>query len=126
LSILISPAGGPPVTLSPGDLTTIINGAAAGGTPISQVFNVRVGGNRDAQAPTLNLYAVGGGATVIAATLQVSGDGGTTWQTAPNGGTLNFVTSPDQTFTVIPGKLYRLNVGTLTGGTGLTVNAGVS
>jgi hypothetical protein len=124
MGIFVPPPGGPVVTLNPGDLTTILNGVAAGSTYDSQVFNVRAGPGR--QAPTLNLYAVGGGASVISGTLQVSGDGGTTWQTAPSGGSLNFVTNPDQTFTVVPGKLYRLAIGTLTGGTGLTVNAGVS
>jgi hypothetical protein len=124
MAIFIPPPGGPVVCLSPGDLTTIINGAAAGGTPTSIVFCVQRGPG--STAPTLNLYASIGGATVVSATLQVSGDGGKTYVTAPSGATLNFVTNPDQTFTVIPGKLYRLAIGTLTGGTGLTVNAGVS
>lgn len=124
MAIFVPPPGGPVVTLSPGDLTTIINGAAAGSTPVSVVFNVRAGAGRF--EPKINLWAQGGGASVIAATLQVSGDGGTTWVTAPSGATLDFVANPDQEFSAMPGKLYRLNVGTLTGGTGLTVNAGVS
>ena len=124
MSIFVPPPGGPPVTLSQGDITTIINNAAAGTTPTSIVFNVRSGPGRF--APTLNLSANIGGATVVSATLQESSDGGTTYVTAANGGTLDFVAKPDQQFTVIPGKLYKLAVGTLTGGTGLTVNAAVS
>lgn len=122
MSIFVPPPGGPVVCLSAGDLTTIINDATVAGSSI--VFCISAGPGRF--APALNLSANIGGASVVDATLEESSDGGTTYVTATGGGTLDFVAHPDQQFTVIPGKLYKLVVGTLTGGTGLTVNAGVS
>jgi hypothetical protein len=110
-------------TLSPGDLTTLFGPSATPGD--SAVFCVQRGPS--SQAPLVNLGVNPAGAvTVIAATLKVSIDGGLTYVTAPSGATLDFVANPDQQFTLIPGKLYKVTFGTITGGTGITLVAGAS
>ena len=117
-----SPFTSPPPTLSPGDIT-ILNGtpgavSASGVLPV--VFCIRAGPGRF--APILTLVSEGS-ATTVTATLQVSYDGGTTWETFGTATALSLlIANPIQ---IVPGPLYRVNLTTVTGGTSL-VKAGVS
>lgn len=116
-----SPFTSPPVTLSSGD-QTILNGsggAISSAVIAPVVFCVRAGPGRI--APTVALEAQGT-ATTVTATIQVSMDGGTTWETVASG--VNLLT-PLYTFTAIPGALYRVNLTTVSGGSA-TIYAGVS
>jgi hypothetical protein len=117
-----APFTSPPPTLSPGDLT-ILNGtpgatSSTGVLPV--VFCIRAGPGRF--APILTLVSKGTASTVTA-TLQVSFDGGATWEVYGTSSALNLLISNQ--IQIEPGPLYQVNLTTVTGGTAL-VTAGVS
>lgn len=119
-----APFTSPPVTLSAGD-QTILNGpggptnSTAAALPV--VFTVRTA-YQGRTPPQLSLVAQGS-ATTVTATLQVSFDSGTTWETFGTASALNLLTS--QQILVNPGLLYRVLPTTITGGT-TTVYASIS
>lgn len=115
------PSPGFPCNMFQGAMTQLFSGTSGNGV----TFSFAPGG--DHSTPTLNLFAVlTGSPSAVTMNLQESGDGGTTWQTAPNGGSLDFHATLAQNITVVPGKLYRINTGTITGGTNVTINGSLS
>ncbi|HEX3156785.1 MAG TPA: hypothetical protein VHV32_19305 [Candidatus Angelobacter sp.] len=114
------------VSLDAGFVLTVVNALAAGGsgTANSQIFTVPeefgTGGS------TLTLTAVpNGGVTTVTVDIEVSTDGGTTWQKKHVGVAL--IASSVSTQAAEPnlqsGMLYRINPTTVTGGTSVTINA---
>lgn len=110
-----TPAAGP-VTLTPGDVTRVFNSSSTG-TGLTFCLTANIAGR---SAQSLNLSAQGASVTAVTVTLQQSADGGTTWETAPNGSALALIASSTGApviISVVPGLLYRINATTVTGGT---------
>lgn len=117
------------ISLDSGLVGVLVNALAAGTTGVasSQIFTVSpraYGGDK-----TLTLTAVPNGAvTTFTGDLEVSSDGGTTWQKKHVGIQLiaTSVSTEAVENNIQPGLLYRFNPTTNTGGTSVTVNGTAS
>jgi len=112
--------------LDSGFVLTVVNALAAGstGTTASQLFTVPP--RYDGGDKTLTLTAVPNGAvTTVTGDLEVSTDGGTTFQKKHVGIALiaSSVSTEAIENNIQPGLVYRFNVTTNTGGTSVTINA---
>lgn len=114
------------VTLDPGMPVTVVNGAAATSAnqipPFaqSQQFGVQVrpdGGDR-----SVIFESVPTAITILTSDLEASSDGAATFQAVT---TFDFVAAKVQTYLLLPGLVYRLNIKTLTG-TSILINAVVN
>lgn len=114
------------VSLDPGFVLTVVNALAASstGTATSQIFTVAPRG--DSGDRDLTLTAVPNGAvTTVTVDLEVSSDGGVTWQKKHVGIALiaTSVSTEAVETGIQAGLLYRVNPTTNTGGTSVTINA---
>jgi hypothetical protein len=114
------------VSLDSGFVLTVVNALASGGSGVanSQIFTTPYKpGEGDFN---LELVAVpNGGVTTVTVDIEVSSDGGTTWQKKHVGVALiaaSVSTAAVETG-IQPALLYRINPTTVTGGTSVTINA---
>lgn len=114
------------VSLDAGFVLTVVNAIAAGGsgTALSQIFTVPE--KFGSSGATLTLTAVPNGAvTTVTVDIEVSSDGGTSWQKKHVGVALIAVSVNTQATesNMQAGLLYRINPTTVTAGTSVTINA---
>ena len=114
------------VSLDSGFVLTVVNALAAGGSGVgnSQIFTVPE--EFGTSGATLTLTAVPNGAvTTVTVDIEVSSDGGTTWQKKHTGVQLIAASVSTQAVegNIQSGLLYRINPTTVTGGTAVTINA---
>lgn len=117
------------ISLDAGFVATLVNALAASSTGFgsSQIFTVPE--EFGTSGSSLTLTAVPNGAvTSVIVDIEVSTDGGNSWQKKHVSVTL--IAASVSTLAVesnmMPGLLYRINVTTNTGGTSVTINGTVS
>lgn len=100
----------------------VVNAATGTGTGLSSIFSIE-GKSAGARNTWLALGATTGNFSAFKVDLQVSYDGGATWQTQQ--AAIDLFNSPAQMLSppLSPGAIARLNVSTFTGGTTASVNA---
>lgn len=111
------------ISLDSGLIAVLVNAATAVGFAASQIFTVGerpAGGDRSL---TLTPVQVGG-VSALTVDIEVSSDGGTTWQKKHVGVALITASVSTQAVeaNIQAGYVYRVNITTLTAGTNVSIN----
>jgi hypothetical protein len=111
-----------PITLTPGDVTILGPALSTTGDALPY-FAIPATPARIISQTLLIVAALTGSPTTVTASVQVSADGGTTWE--PFASALD-MTKPETVQNLVPGMLYKINLGTLSGGSSPTVQFSVA